>query len=118
MATGRPERASFAMPAKDASDRVLIARVAAHESWAKTDDRSARTAPARQGLHAWFERQVDPDGTLDPRELAIRVQHARKAHYTRMALKSARSRRRGSALLAEADAADAELSQLDGGDAA
>jgi hypothetical protein len=38
-----------------------------------------------------FERQVDLDGTLDPRERALRAEQARKAHMTRMALKSAQA---------------------------
>jgi hypothetical protein len=44
-----------------------------------------------------FERQVDPDGVLAPAERARRAEHARKAHFKRMALKSAHVRRRGAA---------------------
>lgn len=76
------------------SERSLRAQIAAHESWARTADRSARTAPARAALMAKFERQVDPDGILDPAERALRADHARKAHYARIALRSARTRRR------------------------
>lgn len=75
------------------SERRLRASMAAHESWAKTDDRSARTEPARQALLARFEQQVDPDGILDPAERAKRAEHARQAHYKRLALKSAKARR-------------------------
>jgi hypothetical protein len=42
-----------------------------------------------------FERQVDPDNELSPAERAKRAEHARKAYYKRLALKSARARRRG-----------------------
>jgi hypothetical protein len=52
------------------ADRSLIARLAAHESWANTADPSARTAPARRALLDRFERQVDPDGGLPPTERA------------------------------------------------
>lgn len=106
------------MPAVNPTERALISRIAAHSKWADTTDRSAATAPARQAFIERFERQVDPDGTLDPRERAVRAEHARKAHYTRLALKSAQSRRRGRKLLADAAAADTELSRMDGGDAA
>lgn len=76
------------------SDRVLRAQLAAHESWARTEDRTARTAPARDAFMARFERQVDPDGVLSPQERTIRAEHAKKAHFLRLALKSAQARRR------------------------
>ncbi|PXX66940.1 hypothetical protein DFR70_103695 [Nocardia tenerifensis] len=75
-------------------ERMLQAKIAAHESWARTSDRAARTAKARNVMLSKFERLVDPDGLLNPDERAYRVEQARKAHYTRMALKSAQSRRR------------------------
>ncbi|AYF78010.1 hypothetical protein D7D52_34050 [Nocardia yunnanensis] len=78
------------------NDRVLQARIAAHASWAKTDDRAARTAKARKAMESKFEKQVDPGGVLPPDERARRAEHARKAHYTRLALKSAQARRRKS----------------------
>jgi hypothetical protein len=79
------------------SERVLQARMAAHISWAKTDDRSARTAPARKAALARFEEQVDPDRRLTPTERARRAEHAQRAHMTRLALRSAQARRRASA---------------------
>jgi hypothetical protein len=49
----------------------------------------------RQGLQAKFEREVDPEGgKLSPQERAKRAEYARKAHMQRMALKSAKARRR------------------------
>lgn len=75
-------------------DRVLQARIAAHTSWAKTPDRAARTANARAALATKFEQQVDPEGVLAPEERARRAEHARKAHFARLALKSAQARRR------------------------
>lgn len=57
-------------------ERSLRARMAAHESWARTGDRSARTAPARKAAMDRYERQVDPEGTLDPAERARRAEHA------------------------------------------
>lgn len=76
------------------AQRTLHARLAAHTSWANTTDPLARTAPARAASNARFEREVDPDGVLPPDERARRADHARKAYFTRLALKSAQSRRR------------------------
>lgn len=81
------------MPEISPEFRKLRSRIAAHESWAKTDDRAARTAPARQAALDRFERQVDPNGDLTPQERARRAEHARKAYFTRLALKSAQARR-------------------------
>jgi len=92
-----------------ASERSLAARAASHAKWAKCDDPPAATAAARAGLLARFEREVDPEGNLSPADRARRAEHARKAYYTRLALKSAQSRRKGRELLAAADAADAAL---------
>lgn len=73
--------------------RQLVARLAAHESWARTPDRTARTAPARDAFLAKFEDLVDPDHKLPPDERARRAVNARKAHFTRLALRSAQARR-------------------------
>lgn len=80
---------------------TLRARVAAHESWAATTDRSARTAPARKALEAKFLQQANGD--------PVRAAHLRKAHFARLALKSVQSRRKASLLTAAAAAAEAEL---------
>lgn len=42
-----------------------------------------------------FEKQVDPDGELDPAERARRAEHARKSYFAGLALKSAQARRKG-----------------------
>ena len=76
------------------SDRTLIARIAAHESWVKTTDRAARTANARKAFLDRFEQQVDPDGQMTPAERAKAAESARKAHFARLALKSAQARRK------------------------
>lgn len=76
------------------AERSLRARVGAHASWAKTPDRTARTAPARAALMERFEREVDPDGELDPVERGRRAEHARKAYFTKLSLQSAQARRR------------------------
>jgi hypothetical protein len=79
------------------AERSLRAQIAAHESWANTEDRTARTANARKAMLDKFERQVDPNNELSPAERAKRAEHLRKAHFKRLALKSARARRRGDA---------------------
>ena len=78
------------------SEKRLLAQIAANASWRQTDDRSARTAPARRAAAERFEKLVDPDSTLTPTERAKRAENARKEHYARMALKSAQARRRRS----------------------
>ena len=85
------------------SERSLNARAAAHESWANTPNRTARTAPARAALDQAFLEQAGGD--------PVRAAHLRKAHFARLALKSAQARRKARELTAAADAAEAELSR-------
>jgi len=73
--------------------RSLHARLASHASWARTEDRSARTEKARRAFLDRFEREVDPDGQLEPAERARRAEHARKAYMTGLALKRSRAAR-------------------------
>lgn len=75
------------------SERVLIGRLGAYVVHSRYDSREL-TKPARAAFESKFERDVDPDGTLDPVERARRAEMARKAHFTRLALKSAQARRR------------------------
>lgn len=91
------------------SERRLAGQIAAHISWANTTDRSRRTAPARQALEQKFLDQAEGDPQ--------RAASLRKAHFQRLALKSAQARRRARELTTEADQADAELA-ANGGDAA
>lgn len=57
-----------------------ISAIGGLESWARTTDRSARTAPARAAFLKQFADYPDPDA-------------AYKAHMRRLALKSAAKRR-------------------------
>lgn len=75
--------------------RRVRARLAAHASWANTEDRSARTAPARAAALARFEVQVDPDRLLPTAERERRAQHARRAYFLSLAMRSSQARRRG-----------------------
>jgi hypothetical protein len=73
--------------------RSLRAKIAAHMSWANTADATARTAAARQASLDRFEKQVDPDGTMDPAERSRRAESLKTAHYLKMAAASAKARR-------------------------
>ncbi|MFH8792266.1 hypothetical protein [Streptomyces sp. NPDC017941] len=78
----------------DPQDRSLRARLAAHTSWANTPDPASRTAKARAAAFDRFERrarEMHPDATED--QIAVAAAHLKKAHYTAMALASARARR-------------------------
>ncbi|MCW2790406.1 MAG: hypothetical protein JWP56_2709 [Aeromicrobium sp.] len=89
------------------NERSLIATIAAETSWANTIDRSARTAPARAALEQKFLLEADGD--------PARAAHLRRAHFTRLALKSAQSRRRAKEHTQAAKDAEAELRALSGG---
>lgn len=51
------------------------------------------TAPARAAFLARFEREVDPDGLLDPKERARRADLACKRYFQTMAIKREAKRR-------------------------
>ena len=102
------------------TERHLTAQIAAHESWARTEDRSARTAAGRAGFLARFDLQVDPDGKLTTAERTRRAEHLRKAYFKRLALKSAKARA-AQKVVDAGEAADVELAALEAvfsGDAA
>jgi hypothetical protein len=63
-------------------------RIGAHTKWANTEDRSAATAPARRAFDAKFLEQAGGD--------PVRAEHLRKAYFARLALASAKARRRAS----------------------
>jgi hypothetical protein len=75
------------------AERSLRGTIASYESWAKTRDRSARTARGRAAQLARFEKLVDPDGSMPPEARAKAAEAAKQAHYTRMAFLSAKARR-------------------------
>jgi hypothetical protein len=69
----------------------MRSRLAAHTLHAQG---KTNTAPARAAFNERWARQVDPDGVLDPQERERRAEHAKRAHFTRLALKSAKARRK------------------------
>lgn len=74
------------------NERTLRARLAAHVLHARVDSKQ-HTEPARRAFMARFEDEVDPDRILAPAERVRRAEHAKKAYFTRLALKSAQARR-------------------------
>ena len=75
-------------------ERTLRARLAAHTLHAQG---KTNTAPARAAFNARWARLVDPDGVLTPEERERRAAHAKRAHFTGLALKSAKARRAAAA---------------------
>lgn len=76
-----------------AQERSTRARIAAYTRSALYDARDL-TQAARDGFLAKFEREADPEGKLDPAERERRALALRRAHMSRLALKSAQARRR------------------------
>jgi hypothetical protein len=69
--------------------RKLRASIASHESWARTENRTARSQHGRDAFRKSFEddpeRGVDPEHKLKPAERAKRAENAFKAHMARLA---------------------------------
>lgn len=70
---------------------TMRARIAAQARWSR-ESGADQAKRGQEGLLARFERDVDPDGVLDPVERRRRAESARKAHMSRLALKSSRAR--------------------------
>jgi hypothetical protein len=75
------------------TETSLKRRAAAHESWARTPNRRARTAKATAAFLDKFARQVDPEGKLAPEERHRRALSARRAYYLRLSVKAAAARK-------------------------
>lgn len=76
----------------EAGLRRLRARAAAFAMDAQHDSRET-SRPGREAFLARFEREVDPDCLMDPDERARRAVAARRAYFTRLAVRSAAARR-------------------------
>lgn len=70
----------------------LRARAAAYAMHAQHDSRETSRS-GREAFMARFERDVDPDGTLPECERRRRAELAKRAHFTRLAIRSAEVRR-------------------------
>lgn len=73
------------------SERKLRARAAAYALHAQG---GTSTAAGTAAFLARFEREVDPEGKLTPAERTRRATFARRSYMARLALRSARARRR------------------------
>ena len=69
--------------------RTLRARIGAYSLHAQG---RTNTAPARAAFLAKFEAEVDPDRVLPVVERLRRAEAAKRAHFSRLALKAARKR--------------------------
>lgn len=78
---------------ESATERRLHAQAAALTGWAKEPNRTARTQTWRDGFLAKLEREVDPDGSMEPQERATRAEGLRRAHLANAARLSAKARR-------------------------
>ena len=92
-AASEPEPRTSGRKGLTPEQRVLRSRLAAYQLHA-THDPKETTKKAREAFAARFEREVDPDGLLGPDERARRADAARRAYFTRLALRSSRARRR------------------------
>lgn len=79
-----PDRRTVEHTSLTASQRTQRARIAANARW-KRQAGADGTRAARAAFLAGFERQVDPDGKLDPVERARRAESAKREHFQRMA---------------------------------
>lgn len=78
---------------------VLRAQIAANSRWASEPDRLLATAPGRIAAATALERQLVERHNLDPTapDYEIRLASARRSHFQRLALQSAKARRKGGA---------------------
>lgn len=84
METTPPDRRTATHSALTASQRSQRARIAAHARWSQQSGHDG-TQAAREAFLGRFERQVDPDGVLDPAERLRRAESAKREHFQRLA---------------------------------
>lgn len=84
MASETPDRRTAAHSSLTPAQRSSRARLAALARHARTDGATA-TQAARSAFLGRFERQVDPNGLLDPAERTRRAELAKREHFQRMA---------------------------------
>jgi hypothetical protein len=75
--------------------RRLRAQVAANARWSRYMAREDQSAAARSAINARLERQVDPEGQLDPAERARLVRAAARRLSAELNLAKARKRASG-----------------------
>lgn len=77
-------------------DLAKRGRVGGFALWATVEDRSAHTAPGRAAAAASLDARLCAEYGIDPTTPngQKRLESARKAHFARLALRSAQARRR------------------------
>ncbi len=83
----------------------LLRAAAANEGWAKTANRTARTAPARARLEEKWLTEAGGD--------PVAAAHLRKAFYLRLAAKSAEARKLRREVAESAEAAGIDVSEVE-----
>ena len=73
------------------AERSLRARLAAYALHAQRDPRET-TANGRAAFLARFDREVDPEGVLEPEERRRRAEQARRAYFARLSLAAVKAR--------------------------
>lgn len=81
----------------DESTRQTIARAAGRAGGLRNVARHGPDAVSRAARDGWwlrFEREVDPEGRLNPTERARRARYAMKAHMAELNLRSIQARKK------------------------
>jgi hypothetical protein len=89
--TDPPMPADSRQASSTAAERSIRARLAAHALHAQRDSRET-TANGRAAFLARFDREVDPDGVLEPDERHRRAEQARRAYFARLSLAAVKAR--------------------------
>lgn len=84
MSNTAPDRRTVEHSTLTPGQRSQRARIAALARHSRTDGATA-TQAARDAFLSRFERQVDPEGRLDPAERARRAELAKREHFQRLA---------------------------------
>jgi hypothetical protein len=74
-------------------DKSTAGRLEAYSQHARHDPVET-TAAARAAFLDRFEREVDPEGKLDPKERARRAEYAKKHYFTKLSEKARAARRK------------------------
>jgi len=82
------------------AERASLARMAANVSWARTPNRSERTAPARAASPVSYEywlRRLADEGRVRAEDLPKAAESAHRAYMAQMSRKAAAARRKNAA---------------------
>jgi len=83
-----------------AARRSRAARIAVDTSWARTPNRSERTAPARRNSPTTYDywlAKISADPAIRPKDRAKAAASAHRAYMTQLSAKAAEARRKRAA---------------------